>query len=53
MLGPVNSNSEEPIATIFSYDTQDLCCQGMHRICSGDQTMNDDIINFSSRWKYE
>ena len=53
MLGPANSNSDQPIATFFSYDTRDLCCQGMHKIGSDDQKMNYVKMNFSSRWKYE
>ena len=53
MLGPANSNSDQSTATIFSHDTRDLCCQGMHKIGSDDQKMNYDKMNFSSRWKYE
>ena len=53
MLGPAHSNSDQTIAILFQYDTRDLCWQGMHNICSDDQKMNYDKMDFSSRWKYE
>ena len=53
MLGRADSNSDQPIATMFVYDTRDLCCSGMHKNCSDDQKMNCDKNKFSSRWKCE
>ena len=53
MSGAANSNSDQPIPTIFSYDTRDLCCQSMRKICSGDQKIDYYKMKFSSRWKYE
>ena len=44
----------QTIATIFAYDmydTRDLCCQGMCKICSDDLTMKYDKVKFTSLWK--
>ena len=53
MLGPADSNSGQPTASIFSYDSRDLCCQGVCKICTNDPKMNHDKTKFSSRWKCE
>ena len=46
ILGSANSNSDKPIATFFAYYTRELCCQGMHKICSDDQKINYDNMKF-------